>query len=174
MAARRRRDEEDLSEGEDDLPKLRQEATDDEEEAGKPGLVSGTEVLLKQDCFHLNDVILKSKDEEDYKSAPEASDDKETSEAKEDKQPEEQTAVENKDKETETPPVDSVPAEEEKKKDISESKEEDKSGDKKEETPPKVEDERDQDDIEGVASRLQDVNMEDDHPPQTHAEEDNM
>lgn len=64
--------------------------------------------------------------------------------------------------------------EEEKKEDISESKEEDKSGDKKDETPPKVEDERDQDDIEGVASRLQDVNMEDDHPPQTHAEEDNL
>lgn len=99
MAARRRRDEEDLSEGEDDLPKLRQEATDDEEEVGKPGLVSGSE----------------SEDEEDYKSAPEASDDKETSEAKEEKQPEEKTAVENKDKETETPPVDSVPAEEEKK-----------------------------------------------------------
>lgn len=160
MAARRRRDEEDLSEGEDDLPKLRQEATDDEEEVGKPGLVSGTE----------------SEDEEDYKSAPEVSDDRETPGAKKGEQLEEKQAVENKNEETEeTPLTATAPAnEEEKKEEISESKKEDKSEEKKEETPQKVEDERDQDDIEGVASRLQDVNMEDDNPPQTHAEEDNM
>lgn len=118
----------------------------------------------------------QSEDEEDYKSAPEVSDDRETPGAKKGEQLEEKQAVENKNEETEeTPLTATAPAnEEEKKEEISESKKEDKSEEKKEETPQKVEDERDQDDIEGVASRLQDVNMEDDNPPQTHAEEDNM
>lgn len=139
MAARRRRGEEDLSEGEEDTPTLiRQDVSDNEEE--KPGLVSSAS---------------ESDDEESYTSAPEPAED--YSEAKV------PTVIVG--EKLEEAPVKVVEECEKVEPVVADKPEIDKA--------PKA-DEPDQDDIEGVASRLQDVNMEDDQPPVKPVDLDNM